>query len=159
MSEVWDGVYKSALDCSLAGIELLNKKALSKGLKIKYRVFDVRHPLPFPDSYSDAAYASMVLNMRFSKAEIYNLLSEIRMALKPNGLNLVSVRNNHDKFYGKGVKIEDGVYNINGFEIRFFSEKEIDDLVSEENFKALWIKEEHEEPVTLYLVYYTSKQK
>ncbi len=36
--------------------------------------------------------------------------------------------------------------------MRFFSEKEIDDLVSEENFKALWIKEEHEEPVTLYLV-------
>ncbi len=35
--------------------------------------------------------------------------------LKPNGLNFFSVRNNHDKFYGKGVKIEDGVYNINGF--------------------------------------------
>ncbi len=35
--------------------------------------------------------------------------------LKPNGLNFFSARNNHDKFYGKGVKIEDGVYNINGF--------------------------------------------
>ncbi len=46
----------------------------------------------------------MVLNMRFSKAELYNILSEIRMVLKPNGLNSFSVKNNHDKSMAKDLK-------------------------------------------------------
>ncbi|MDQ4073483.1 MAG: class I SAM-dependent methyltransferase, partial [Thermoproteota archaeon] len=141
-----------AMDYSSTGIELLNKKALPKGLIIKSQVFDIKRPLPFPDSYFDAVYSHMVLNMRFSKGELHSIFSEIRRVLKPQGLNFFSVRNNHDKVYGKGVEIEDGVYNINGFEIRFFSEKEIDELVSKENFKKLWIYEENEEPVTLYIV-------
>jgi hypothetical protein len=31
-------------------------------------------------------------------------------------------------------------------------EKEIEDLTTAEGFKTLWIKEEYEEPVTLFLV-------
>ncbi len=41
--------------------------------------------------------------------------------------------------------------NINGFEVRFFLEKEILDLIAKK-FKKSWMKEEYEEPVTLYLV-------
>jgi hypothetical protein len=36
--------------------------------------------------------------------------------------------------------------------VRFFSEKETLDLIAKEGFMMLWMKEEHEEPVTLYLV-------
>ena len=39
------------------------------------------------------------------------------------------------------------------FQIRFFTETEIQDLTTEEGFKILRIKEEYEEPVTLYLVF------
>jgi hypothetical protein len=67
-------------------------------------------------------------------------------------LNYFSVRNYDDKFHGNGAEVEDGVYDINGFEVRFFSENEILDLIAKEGFKMLWIKEEYEEPVTLYLV-------
>jgi hypothetical protein len=50
------------------------------------------------------------------------------------------------------VEIEKGIYEINGFQIRFFTEKEIEDLTTTEGFKTLWMKEEYEEPVTLFLV-------
>ncbi len=67
-------------------------------------------------------------------------------------MNYFSVRNHNDQFYGAGVEVEEGIYDINGFEVRFFSEKEILDLIAKEGFKTLWMKEEYEEPVTLYLV-------
>ncbi|MDQ4074085.1 MAG: class I SAM-dependent methyltransferase [Thermoproteota archaeon] len=148
------GIEVYALDYSATGMELLGKKAHVKGFKIKTQVFDARNPLPFPDAYFDSVYSHMVFNMRFSKAELHSAFSEINRVLKPEGLYFFSVRNNHDKFYSKGVELEseDGVYNINGFELRFFSEKEIDELVSKCNFKKLWMREEDEDPVTLYTV-------
>jgi hypothetical protein len=40
------------------------------------------------------------------------------------------------------------------FKSGFFTEKEILDMAAAEGgFEILWIKEEYEEPVTLYLVY------
>jgi hypothetical protein len=53
-------------------------------------------------------------------------------------LNFFSVRNYNDKSYGKGVEIEKGIYDINGFQVRFFTEKEIQDLMK--GFELLWEK-------------------
>jgi hypothetical protein len=72
--------------------------------------------------------------------------------LKPKGFNFFSVTNHNDGSCGKGIEIDKGIYDIGGFQIRFFTEKEIQDLVAAEGFEILWIKEEYEEPVTLYLV-------
>ncbi len=141
-----------ALDYSGTGIEIINKKANEKKLPVKSHLYDVKKPLPFKDTFFDAVYSHMLLNMRFSQAELLSVFSEIRRVLKPNGMNYFSVRNHNDKFYGNGIELEDGVYDINGFEVRFFSEKEIRDLIAKEGFKMLWMKEKHEEPVTLYLV-------
>jgi SAM-dependent methyltransferase len=97
----------------------------------------------------------MLFNMKFSLDELHFIFSEIRRVLKPKGLNFFSVRNYNDKSYGKGrreVVDKEDIYDINGFQIRFFTEKEIQDLTTEEGFELLWIKEEYEEPVTLYLV-------
>ncbi len=112
----------------------------------------MKKPLPNQDSHFDAVFSHMLLNMRFSQAELHSVFSEIRRVLKPNGLNFFSVRNHNDQFHGAGVKVEDGVYDINGFEVRFFSENEILDLIAKEGFEMLWMREEYEEPVTLYLV-------
>jgi hypothetical protein len=71
---------------------------------------------------------------------------------KKKGLNFFSVRNHHDKSYGQSVEVDKGIYDIDGFQIRFFTEKQIRDLISAEGFEILWIKEEYEKPVTLYLV-------
>jgi SAM-dependent methyltransferase len=145
------GIEVEALDYSVTAIEILDKIPKEKRLPIKSRIFDVKKPLPFRDRHFDAVYSYMLLNMRFSLDELHFIFSEIRV-LKPNGLNFFSVRNHNDKFYGKGREINKGIYDINGFQIRFFTEKEIKDLITEGDFELLWIKENHEEPVTLYLV-------
>jgi hypothetical protein len=95
----------------------------------------------------------MLLNMHFSLGELHFIFSEIRRVLKPKDLNFFSVRNHNDKSYGKSVEIDKGIYDINGFQIRFFTEWEIQELTAEGGFEILWIKEEYEEPVTLYLVH------
>jgi SAM-dependent methyltransferase len=148
-----NGIEVDALDYSVVAINILNKIAKEKRLPIKSRTFDVKNPLPFPDCYFDAVYSHMLFNMRFSEDELHFIFSEIRRVLKPKkGLNFFSVRNHRDKSYSKGIEIEKGIYDIDGFQIRFFTEKEIQDLASAEGFEILWSKEEHEEPVTLYLV-------
>ena len=146
------GLSVDALDYSITAIEILGEMAQEKKLKIKPRVYDVNKPFPFPDAHFDAAYSHMLLNMRFSLEEIHSILSEVNRVLRPNGLNFFSVRNHNDKFYGKGVEVEKGIYDIDGFEVRFFTKEEIINLMSDENFHVLWIKEESEEPVTLYLL-------
>ena len=120
-----NGLEVEDLDYSSRGIEIMSKKSNEKKLPVKPQLFDVIKPLPFKGALFDAVYSHMLLNMRFSQAEIHSIFSEIRRVLKPNGLNYFSVRSHNDKFYGNGLEVEDGVYNINGFETRFFSEKEI----------------------------------
>jgi SAM-dependent methyltransferase len=147
-----NGIEIEALDYSVIAIEILDRIAKEKRLPIKSQAFDVKNPLPFSDGYFDVVYSHMLLNMKFSLDELHFIFSEISRVLKPKGLNFFSVRNHNDKSYGKGVEIDKGIYDINGFQIRFFAEKEIQGLAAEGGFEILWIKEEYEEPVTLYLV-------
>jgi SAM-dependent methyltransferase len=148
-----NGYKVKALDYSAIAVEILTRTANEKRLPIKSMVFDVKNnPLPFSDGYFDTVYSHMLLSMHFSEEELHFVLSQIRRVLKPRGWNFFSVRNQNDKFYGKGQEIEKGIYDINGFHIQFFTEKEIQDLAAAEGFEILQIKEEYEEPVTLYLV-------
>ena len=148
-----NGIEVEALDYSVIAVGILDKIVKEKRLPIKPRIFDVKSPLPFSDGYFDAVYSHMLLNMKFSLDELHFIFSEIRRVLTPKGLNFFSVRNHNDKSYGRGVEIDKGIYDINGFQIRFFTEKEIQELAAAEGgFKILWIGEEYEEPVTLYLV-------
>jgi SAM-dependent methyltransferase len=133
-------------------LEILGKVTKKKRLPITPQLFDVTQPLPFPDGCFDAAYSHMLLNMRFSLEDLHFIFSEINRVLKPKAFNFFSVRNQNDKSYGSGVEVDRGIYEINGFQIRFFTKKEIDDLATAEGFKILWMKEEYEEPVTLFLV-------
>ena len=149
-----NGIDVEALDYSVTAIEILDKISKEKRLPIKTRTFDVKKtPLPFPDGYFDAVYSHMLFNMRFSLEDLHSIFSEIRRVLKPKGLNFFSVRNHNDKSYGKGIVVDQGIYDINGFQIRFFTENDIQGLAATEGFEIFWIKEEYEEqPVTLYLV-------
>ncbi|HEY6536989.1 MAG TPA: class I SAM-dependent methyltransferase [Candidatus Nitrosocosmicus sp.] len=147
------GITVEALDYSIEAVNILNKISNEKNLPIKSQIFDIRNkPLPFSDAYFDVVYSHMFLNMHFSEENLHFILSEIRRVVKPTEWNFFSVRNQHDKFYGKGQEVEKGIYDINGFHIRFFTEKEIRDLASSEGFKILQIKGEYEEPVNLFLV-------
>ncbi len=114
-------------------------------------MFDVKKPLPFADATFDTVYSPMLLNMSFSMVELQFIFSEIKQVLKPRG-HFFSVRNENDNFYKKGIEIQDGVYDNDGFQIRFYTKYDIV-FLTKEDFEILSIKEEHEEPVTLYAVH------
>jgi len=145
-----NGIEVEALDYSVVAVQILEKITKEKRLPIKTQSFDLKNPFPFPDGYFDAVYSHMLLNMRFSLGQLHFIFSEITRVLKHRGFNFFSVRNRNDKWYGDGLEIENGIYAINGFQVRFFAQNEIRDLA--EDFEIIWIKEEYEEPVTLYLV-------
>jgi SAM-dependent methyltransferase len=133
-----NGIEVEALDYSVIAVEILEKMTKEKRLPIKSQIFDVKkNPLPFPDGYFDAVYSHMFHNMCFSLEELHFIFSEIRRVLKPKGLNFSSVINHNDKSYGKGVEVDKGIYDVNGFQIRFFTEKEIQDLTAAEGFEIL----------------------
>jgi hypothetical protein len=78
-------------------------------------------------------------------------VSRIGRALKHDGFYFFSVRNHNNKSYGQGKKLDNDIYDINGFQIRFFTKEHMRAIV-EEGFEILDIKEIYEDPVTLYLV-------
>jgi SAM-dependent methyltransferase len=145
-----NGIRVEALDYSTVAVDILKREARKRRLAVNAQVFNLTKSLPFPDGSFDAVYSHMLLNMRFSVGELRFIFSEIRRVLRPKGFNFFSVRNQNDKLFGNGIKVDDGIYEINGFQVRFFSKQEIRGLT--EGFEVLWIKEEYEEPVTLYLV-------
>ncbi len=138
------------LDYSKVAIEDLTKQAMNKGLPMKSIVFDARSGIPLHDSQFDAVYSHMFFNMHFAKSELRFLFGEVKRVLKPNGMHFFSVRSDKDSRCGKGKQIADGIYDINGFQIRFFTKKDIEDLLS--GFKIGEISEGFEEPSSLYLV-------
>jgi len=144
------GIEVATLDYSKVAIDSLLEHAKQKNLSVDARVYDAKKPLPFDSGSFDAVYSHMFLSMRFSFDELKFILSEVKRVLKDNGFHFFSVRNQNDKFYAKGTKVDDDIYDINGFQIRFFTKQEIENLLT--GFEILEIKEDREDPVTLYLV-------
>lgn len=144
------GIKVKALDYSRLAIEQLSKLAKQANLPIEASVYDITKPLPFNDGMFDAVYSHMLFSMKFSEEQLKFILKETRRVLRNDGFHFFSVRNHNDKFYGKGIRVDDEIYDINGFQIRFFTKEEIENL--SEGFRILEIKEDYEEPVTLYLV-------
>ncbi len=79
-----NGLEVDALDYSSRGIDIISKKANEKKLQVKPQLFDVKKPLPFKDAFFDAVYSHMLLNMRFSQAELHSIFSDIKHVLKPD---------------------------------------------------------------------------
>ena len=66
--------------------------------------------------------------MALSTQEIKNLNDEICRVLKPNGINIYTVRHTQDGDYKNGVHIGEDLYENDGFIVHFFSEKKIKNL-------------------------------
>ncbi len=145
-----NGMAVKVLDYSKVAIDAVTGKATNKDLSIKSVACDARSGIPFSNEEFDAVYSHMFFNMHFTKAELRFLFDEIKRVLKPNGMHFFSVRSDKDRLYGTGKQIADGIYDINGFHIRFFTKKDIDSLSS--GFKIEDISEGFEDPASLYLV-------
>jgi SAM-dependent methyltransferase len=142
-----------AIDASQVAIDALSKITKEKNLSIHPMIHNANEGIPFDDSYFDAAYAHMFFNMRFSADKLKSLLVDVKRVLKSDGLNLFSVRSDHDVMYRKGTLVEKDIYEINGFQIRFFTKSDIEDIITKTGFELYKITEAYEEPVNLYCVF------
>jgi SAM-dependent methyltransferase len=122
-----NGFQVTVLDYCESGIEAITQK--SKGLGVSKSItaacHDARKPLPFDDETFDACYSHMLYCMALTTAELEFLSDEIRRVLKPNGLNIYTVRNTKDPHFQTGIHQGEEIYEIGGFVIHFFSKEKV----------------------------------
>ena len=143
----------TSLDYSQSGINIINKKINKDKLKnIKTKVFDVRQKLPFEDNSIDGCFSHMLYCMALSNQNLFNLNREICRILKPDGLNIYTVRNEHDGDYKNGIHRGEDMYENDGFIVHFFNKIKINQLT--DGFKNIKIEsfEEGTFPRKLYFV-------
>jgi SAM-dependent methyltransferase len=150
------GLDVHAIDSSKIGINNLYQKVREKNITINLKYFDVTKGIPFSNKYFDVVYSHMFYNMGFLNKELKFLFIESSRVLKNTGMLYFSVRSDKDAQYKKGKEIEKNIYDINGFQIRFFTKSQIKFFLSD-HFEIKSIIEDYEEPATLYLVFCTKK--
>ena len=148
-------IHVNALDYSSSGIKVINKKAEKQNLSnlISTKVFDVRKKLPFENNSVEACFSHMLYCMALTNIELQNLNNEICRVLKPNGINIYTVRHTNDGDYKKGIHIGEDLYENDGFIVHYFSKDKINSLLK--GFKNLEIEnfEEGNFPRKLFIVY------
>jgi hypothetical protein len=142
-----------AIDSSKVAIDALSNITTEKNLPIIPMIHNPSNGIPFDDSYFDAVYSHMFFNMRFSADKLEYLFIQVNRVLKNEALNLFSVRSHHDAMYKKGTLVENNIYDINGFQIRFFTKFDVEDIIMKTGFELYKITEAYEEPVNLYCVF------
>ena len=142
-----------AMDSSQVAIDALSKIITEKNLSIKAMIYDVSKGIPFDNSYFEAIYSHMFFNMRLTDDELKCLFVEVNRVLKGGGLNLFSVRSDNDAMYKKGTEVDKNIYDINGFQIRFFTKEDLTKISLSNGFEPYKITEAYEEPASLYCIF------
>jgi ubiquinone/menaquinone biosynthesis C-methylase UbiE len=141
-----NGLKVYAIDYSDAGICQMREKAKEKALDklITLKVRDVRRGIPLPDESIDAIYSHMFFNMEFLEEEIFAIFQECLRVLRPGGLNIFSVRSEHDPHYQKFTHLDEDMYqNPMGFAVHFFTQDKIERLSEGYEIESI---EEFEDP-------------
>ena len=143
-----------ALDYSSSGIKIINHKIKKDNLSnyISTKLFDVREKLPFKDNSIDAWYSHMLYCMALTIADLQKLNNEIQRILKPNGLNIYTVRHTNDGDFQNGNHIGEDLYENDGFIVHYFSEEKVNSLLN--GFKNITLEkfEEGTFPRKLFFV-------
>ncbi len=149
-----NSIHVSALDYSVSGIKIINEKAANQNLSknISTKIFDVRKKLPFKDNSIEACFSHMLYCMALTSNELENLNNEIYRILKPNGINIYTVRHTNDGDYKKGIHRGEDLYENDGFIVHFFSKEKVNSLLN--GFENLKIEnfEEGKFPRKLFFV-------
>lgn len=151
------GLDVHAIDSSKVAIKNLNERTRRENVSINLKNFDAKRGLPFDNNYFDVVYSHMFYNMNFTDDHLKFLFSESSRVLKDNGLLYFSVRSDKDMVYNKGKQIDNNIYEINNFQIRFFTTKQIKYFLNH-NFIISRVIEDHEVPASLYFVFATKKK-
>ena len=143
-----------ALDYSSSGIEIINHKIKRDNLSnyISTKLFDVREKLPFEDNSIDGCYSHMLYCMALTTEDLEKLNNEIHRILKPNGLNIYTVRHTNDGDYKNGKHIGEDLYENDGFIVHYFSQEKVSTLLNGFENIALEKFEEGTFPRKLFFV-------
>ena len=127
-----NSIHVTALDYSPSGIRTINEKSEKNNLSqnISTKIFDVRKKLPFKNNSIDACFSHMLYCMAFTSNELENLNNEILRILKPNGINIYTVRHFEDGDYKKGIHRGEDLYENDGFIVHFFSKEKVNSLLN-----------------------------
>jgi SAM-dependent methyltransferase len=143
-----------ALDYSLSGIKVINKKIKKNNLSnfISTKLFDVRKKLPFEDNSIEACYSHMLYCMALTTSDLEKLNNEILRILKPGGINIYTVRHTNDGDFQNGIHIGEDLYENDGFIVHYFSEEKVSSLLN--GFKNITLEkfEEGKFPRKLFFV-------
>jgi len=125
-------IHTIALDYSPSGIKVIDQKIKKANLSkyISSKLFDVREKLPFQDNSVDACYSHMLYCMALTIDDLQKLNNEIHRILKPNGLNIYTVRHTNDGDYKNGKHIGEDLYENDGFIVHYFSEEKVNSLLN-----------------------------
>jgi len=125
-----NSIQVKVLDYSQKAIEIINNKSKKLNLTkfIKTQIFDVRKRLPFDDNSIDGFFSHMLYCMALSNDDLENLNKEILRILKPEGINIYTVRHTDDGDYKNGTHIGEDLYENDGFIVHFFSKDKINQL-------------------------------
>ena len=148
-----------ALDYSSSGIKIINHKIKKDNLSnyISTKLFDVREKLPFKDNSVDACYSHMLYCMALTTKDLEKLNNEIHRILKPNGLNIYTVRHTNDGDYKNGKHIGEDLYENDGFIVHYFSQEKVNSLLN--GFKNITLEKFEEGTFPRKLFFVVNKKK
>ncbi len=89
--------------------------------RLAFRPSRIDEPLPFGDGSFDAVYAHLTLHY-FTATVTTGIFREIHRVLRPGGMLMVACKSDHDSLYGRGVKIEPDMFDLDGKVRHFFTE-------------------------------------
>lgn len=118
---------KNVIPCDFAETAIENIQNRFPQVK-KAKCFDMTNGLPFADNFTDIVIADLSLHY-FSEDTTYNILTEIKRILKPNGFLFFRVNSVLDKNHGagQGTEIEKHLYATeDGRQKRFFDKNDIE---------------------------------
>jgi len=148
------GMRVVALDYAARAVAALIERATASGFaeRIDARTHDVRDALPLPDASVDGVFAHMLHCMALRDAELDALLRETYRVLRPGGISVFSVRNDRDPDSTLGVALQQGLRDVDGDVIRFFSRGDVAWAVRAFTQPTIDEFEEGSLPKRLYLV-------
>lgn len=143
-----------ALDYSQKAVESISQKAKRLGLSQNVTAIchDLRKPLPFESESFDACYCHMLYCMALCTGELEGLFQEVKRILRPNGLNIYTVRHTGDAHFRQGISRGDDMYEKGGFIVHFFSTEKVKNLAKGYEIISIEKFEEGDLPRKLFFV-------
>jgi len=113
------GLSVTAVDFSKKVITILQKKIKEKKIKNIHCTVQNIIDLKLAKNSYDVVYAHLILHS-FDDRSLNQIMRKIHIALKPNGYLFIKVKSTADQLFGKGKKINERTYDLNGQVRNFF---------------------------------------